>query len=193
MATIEKPARAWLVKSEPDVYPIEALERDGETGWEGVRNYLARNHLRAMQAGDPVLFYHSSTEPPGVAGVARVARPAYPDETALDRRSPYFDPKATAEDPRWSAVRLAFVERFPGPVTLDALKAEKALAGLEVTRQGSRLSVTQVEPAHFERIVALGRKARPLSVAAPKPAKPKPLAKPKPKPKSKPKPKPKRG
>jgi predicted RNA-binding protein with PUA-like domain len=149
--------RYWLVKSEPDVYSIDDLARDGSTSWEGVRNYQARNFLREMREGDAVLFYHSNARPSGVAGIARVAREAYPDPTALDRRSEYFDPKATEADPRWSTVDLAFVERFPEVLPLARLQAEAALAGMELLRRGSRLSVQPVGAPQFRRVVALAR------------------------------------
>ena len=150
--------RYWLMKSEPDVYSIDDLARDGQTTWEGVRNYQARNFMRDdMRVGDRVLFYHSNAEPPGVAGVAAVARTASPDPTQFDRSSPYHDPTSPPDDPRWSTVTLRFVEAFPHLVSLAALKADPALAGLEVTRRGSRLSVHPVDPAHFARIAALGR------------------------------------
>ena len=149
--------RYWLVKSEPDVYAIDELARDGTTSWEGVRNYQARNLLREMRRGETVLFYHSNAKPSGVAGIARVEREAYPDPTALDRASEYFDPKATPEDPRWSTVDLGFVERFPEVLPLARLHEVPALAGLELLRKGSRLSGQPVSPGHFRRIVALAR------------------------------------
>jgi predicted RNA-binding protein with PUA-like domain len=150
--------KPWLMKSEPDVYAIHDLERDGETAWEGVRNYQARNFLRDQaKVGDQVLFYHSNAEPPGVAGLARVCSPARPDPSQFDPTSPYHDPGATREEPRWWLVDIAFVERFPAVVGLPVLKADPTLAGLEVTRRGTRLSVHPVSDAHFERIVALGR------------------------------------
>lgn len=152
-----KGGACWLVKSEPDVYSIDDLARDGTTSWEGVRNYQARNFLRQMRAGDAVLFYHSNASPPGVAGIARVVREARPDPTALDRRSEYFDPRATAADPRWSTVELGFVERFPEVVPLARLHGEPALEGMELLRRGSRLSVQPVTAPHFRRVVALGR------------------------------------
>jgi predicted RNA-binding protein with PUA-like domain len=150
----------FLVKSEPDVYSIEDLERDGRTSWEGVRNFQARNLLREMKAGDGVLFHHSSADPPGVAGVATVARAAQPDPTARDRKSEYFDPRASDEDPRWYTVELAFEERFPRLVPLEELKGEKALAGMELLRRGSRLSVQPVTKGQFEHVRKLGRKKR---------------------------------
>jgi predicted RNA-binding protein with PUA-like domain len=150
--------RYWLMKSEPEVYSIADLRRDGRTAWEGVRNYQARNSMRDdMKVGDKVLFYHSNAEPPGVAGIAEVVRAAYPDPHALDPKSDYFDPKATPANPIWVTVDLGFVEAFPAVVPLPTLKAEPALAGMEVIRKGSRLSVQPVDPAHFAKVVELGR------------------------------------
>ncbi|MFO0725412.1 MAG: EVE domain-containing protein [Myxococcota bacterium] len=171
----------WLAKSEPDVYSIDDLARDGKTSWEGVRNYQARNHLRSMRVGDAVLFYHSNAEPSGVAGVATVAREAYPDPAAWDPKSEYYDPGASPEDPRWSMVDLAFAEKLR-VVPLAELKADPALAGLEVIRKGSRLSVTAVRPEHFQHVLALGRSGASTPVTPP-PAKKKPaVAKKKPTP-----------
>ncbi len=147
--------RYWLMKTEPHVYSIDDLARAGVGVWEGVRNYTARNHLRAMQEGDLALFYHSSTEPPGVAGIARVAREAYPDPFQFDPASKYHDPKSPPDAPRWSAVDVAFVEKLPEVLTLAAVKAEKALRRMEVVKQGTRLSVQPVSKAHFERILAM--------------------------------------
>src|SRR6185436_16053703 len=133
----------WLVKTEPEVYSIDDLRRDGTTCWEGVRNYTARIYLREMQVGDPVLFYHSNADPPAVVGEARVAR------------TPYYDEGAPRD--RWSMVDVEFVAKLPNPVSLDRLKkyAEAELDGMEVIRQGSRLSVQKVLPAHFEFVKAL--------------------------------------
>lgn len=142
----------WLMKSEPDVYSIDDLARDGSTSWEGVRNYQARNFLRAARVGDLVLFYHSNAEPSGVAGLGRVVREAYPDPTQFDPASPYHDPDSPSAAPRWDRVDVGFVARFPRVVTLAELKAEPALDGLETTRRGSRLSVHPVSEAHAARI-----------------------------------------
>ncbi len=140
----------WLMKSEPGSYSIVDLERDGTTSWEGVRNYQARNFMRdVMQPGDGVLFYHSSAEPPGVAGLARVARGGYPDAAALDPQSPYFDPKATDQDPRWYRVDIAFEERFPEIVPLAVLRETPGLEKMLVINK-SRLSVQPVTPAEWE-------------------------------------------
>src|SRR5690348_1805853 len=117
-------AKCWLMKSEPEVFSIDDLAREGKTSWEGVRNYQARNFMRdEMQVGDRVLYYHSNADPTGVAGLARVARTGYPDPTARDPQSDYFDPKAGDDDPRWYMVDVAFEERFPRVITLDELRA----------------------------------------------------------------------
>ena len=156
-------AAYWLAKSEPETYSIHDLARDGRTHWEGVRNYMARNYLRQMIEGDLVLYYHSNAEPSGVVGLARVARAAYPDLTARDPGSEYHDPGDTQDEPRWSMVDVAHVETWPRVVSLDELRQDTALAGLEVTRKGSRLSVTPVSADHFARIVALARQPAPTA------------------------------
>jgi len=137
------PARHWLVKSEPRKYAWADLVRDARTSWDGVRNALARRNLAEMRVGDRVLYYHSN-DGKEVVGVARVTRSAYPDPTSAD--------------PRWLAVDLAPVRPLPAPVSLAAIKADPALAGIALVRQ-SRLSVMPIEPAHFERILALGGSA----------------------------------
>lgn len=146
----------WLVKSEPDVYSIDDLERDGSTYWEGVRNYQARNLMRDdMKKNDLVLYYHSRIKPMGVAGVGRVCREAYPDFTQFDEDSKYFDPKATEDSPRWFMVDIEFVGKFDEVVTLADLKADPALEGMRVTMKGQRLSVQPVEKRHFDRVCKL--------------------------------------
>lgn len=145
----------WLMKSEPGVYSIDDLKADGETMWDGVRNYQARNFMRdGMKVGDRVLYYHSNASPPGVAGVAEVVKESYPDHTAQDPDSGYFDEKATEDDPRWFMVDIKFVRKLPRMVTLHEMKDDPALNGMVVTG-GSRLSVQPVEKAHFERVLAV--------------------------------------
>lgn len=145
------PRRYWLMKTEPATYSIDDLARDGRTCWDGVRNYQARNYMRdAMNVGDLVLIYHSSAEPTGIVGLARVAGAAYPDHTALDPKSAYFDPKATGENPIWMMVDIEFVEKFVSPVTLERLRKEKSLSGMLVRQRGQRLSVMPVDEKHFE-------------------------------------------
>lgn len=151
--------RYWLMKSEASTYSIDDLQRDGETSWDGVRNYQARNFMRdAMKVGDEILFYHSNADPPGVAGVARVARPAYPDDTALDPRNDHHDPRHRSGDPVWMMVDVAFVEKFPEVVSLETMKSTPELAGMLVLKRGQRLSVQPVEPEHFRVVRNLGRK-----------------------------------
>ena len=147
----------WLMKSEPEVFSIQALQRDRKTHWEGVRNYQARNHLRAMKVGDLVLFYHSNADPPGVAGVAQVCREAYPDSSQFDPQSDYYDAASTPEDPRWSLVDVEFVEELPQLVPLDTIKEDESLDGMLVRKRGMRLSVQPVERAHFARVLKLGK------------------------------------
>jgi predicted RNA-binding protein with PUA-like domain len=148
----------WLVKTEPDVYSIGDLQRDGSTEWTGVRNYQARNFLQAMQRGDKVLIYHSNAEPPGAVGIGVVARLAEPDTTQFDKKSEYFDPKASKEKPRWFAPVIAFEREFSRMVTLDELRKQKALDGLLLLQRGTRLSVIPVEEKHFKEIVECARK-----------------------------------
>lgn len=148
-------SRYWLMKTEPNTYSIDDLEREGRTQWEGVRNYQARNLMREMQLGDRVLFYHSSAKPPGVVGEARVVREAYPDHFAQQPDSPYFDEKASAEDPRWYMVDVEFVRKLPGFVSLETLKGARGLEDMIVT-QRSRLSVQPVTRDEFYIVCALG-------------------------------------
>src|SRR5690606_23828048 len=122
--------------------------------------YQARNHMRAMKVGDRVLFYHSSADPPGVAGLARVCREAYPDFTAWDPKSKYHDPKSTPEQPRWFMVDVEFVEKFPRLVPLDELRATPGLEEMLVLRRGMRLSVQPVTRKQFDIVCRLGRRRR---------------------------------
>jgi predicted RNA-binding protein with PUA-like domain len=142
----------WLLKSEPDVYSIDDLARDRRCGWEGVRNFQARNLLRSMKVGDPAFFYHSSATPPGIAGIARVARAAYPDPSQFDRRSEYHDPKSDPDHPRWSTVDLEFVRRFPELLPLETLRGMAELADMALLRRGQRLSVQPVTAAEWRAI-----------------------------------------
>ena len=151
------PARAhWLLKSEPEVFGYPDLERRGREPWNGVRNYQARNCLRAMQEGDLCLFYHSQARPSGVAGVARVLSAAVPDDLQFDPASPYHDPRSTHENPRWSMVDvgpLAALLRF---LPLSELRGLPGLEGLRLLQKGSRLSVMSVTRQEFRVIVTAG-------------------------------------
>src|SRR2546426_7619387 len=108
----------WLLKSEPSAFSIDDLERNGTAHWDGVRNFQARNNLRAMKVGEFAFFYHSNADPSGVAGVCKVVREAYPDHTAWDRGSKYFDERSTPEKPIWWMPDVAFAEKFPRFVAL---------------------------------------------------------------------------
>lgn len=160
--TSDGPRQCWLMKSEPDVFGIDDLAKSGETSWDGVRNFQARNFMRdRMRVGDPVLFYHSNAKPPGVAGLARVSAPAHPDHTALDPASDYYDPKSTPENPRWMMVDVAFVEKFPDIVSLAELRETPGLEDMLVIKRGMRLSIQPVTTADFDRVVAIGRAKKP--------------------------------
>jgi len=199
----------WLMKSEPEEFSIDDLARVRVEPWSGVRSYMARAHMRAMRVGDLVLFHHSSVEPPGVAGLARVVRTGVVDEKQFDRKSPYYEPRATKEQPIWDCVDVEYVATFPHFVAMDRLRAEPACAGMLVLRRGMRLSVQPVTAEEYAAVVALGStpppeapageaapeastkrksKSAPRSRSTSKSAKPRP-AKPKPKP-AKPKPRP---
>lgn len=144
--------RYWLMKSEPADVSINDLAGfpDQSVDWYGVRNYQARNFMRdQMQVGDGVLFYHSSCPEPGIAGLAEVASTAYPDRTQFDRKSPYYDPKSTPEEPRWVNVDVRVV-RKTRLVGLDELRAHAELANMRVLQRGNRLSITPVDPAEWK-------------------------------------------
>ena len=147
----------WLFKSEPGAYSIADLERDGTTEWWGVRNYKARNYMRdEMRPGDGLLFYHSSTDPLGVYGTAKVDSEAHPDSTQFEQGSHYHDPDSDPDDPRWWCVDVRHVETFASPVTRDALKATPGLEHMGVLKRGMRLSVIRVTPEEFAIVRELG-------------------------------------
>jgi predicted RNA-binding protein with PUA-like domain len=147
----------WLMKSEPDEFSIDDLAsaRKQRTPWFGVRNYQARNFMRdAMKVGDGVLFYHSSCAVPGIAGIARVARAAYPDETQFDRRSPYHDPKSKRDAPRWVNVDVELVKKTR-LMPLDEMRGYRELQDMAVLRRGNRLSITPVTPQEWRFILEM--------------------------------------
>ena len=145
----------WLMKSEPDEFSIEDLARAPKktTPWFGVRNYQARNYMRDhMRVGDGVLFYHSSCEVPGIAGIAAVASRAYADFSQFDPKSPYYDPKSRREDPRWMLVDVK-LERKTRLMPLDEMRTHPQLADMVVLRRGNRLSITPVTEAEWKFIL----------------------------------------
>ena len=145
----------WLMKSEPDEFSISDLERLGNSRWDGVRNYQARNFLREMAVGDAFFFYHSSCPEPGIAGTGKISKAAYPDPTALDPQSHYHDAKASPEKNPWSAIDVAFVEKFGKVLSLGYLKQQAALEQLSLVQKGSRLSVMPVTAEQWAAILAL--------------------------------------
>jgi predicted RNA-binding protein with PUA-like domain len=148
----------WLMKSEPDEFGIDDLaKRPRQTEpWTGVRNYQARNFMREMRKGDLVFFYHSSCAIPGIAGIARVSREAFPDPTQFDPASDYYDPASKADNPRWRCVEVTLERKLKRIITLTELKAQaRKLNGLVLLRPGSRLSVQPVEKTHWDFILSL--------------------------------------
>jgi predicted RNA-binding protein with PUA-like domain len=138
------------MKSEPETFSIETLETKKKSGWDGVRNYQARNYMRDnMKKGDLVLFYHSSCEIPGVAGIAKVSKESHPDPTQFDPKSDYYDPKATIEKPRWFMVEVEFVKKFDTIFSLTEIKNTKGLEKMMVVQKGSRLSINPVTETEF--------------------------------------------
>ncbi len=148
----------WLMKSEPGEFSIDDLaNRPAQTeAWDGVRNYQARNMLRdQMQTGDLVFFYHSNCETPGIVGIARIVRPAYPDPTAFDLEHKHFDPLSKPENPRWFMVDVQFVRKLNRTIALAELKDRQELEGLALVRRGNRLSVMPVEETLWHFILSL--------------------------------------
>ncbi len=146
----------WLMKSEPDAFSIDDLAKVGTEPWTGVRNYQARNFMRdGMKPGDGVLFYHSSCAEPGVVGTAEVASDAYPDPTQFDRKSDYFDAKASVEEPRWVLVDVRFQRKLRRTISLDELRRQPQLEGFALLNRGNRLSILPVTRAQWNAILAL--------------------------------------
>ena len=146
----------WLMKSEPDTFSIDDLERVKTEPWTGVRNYQARNFMRdGMKPGDCVLFYHSSCAVPGVVGIAEVASDAYPDPTQFERKSDYYDEKSTREQPRWMLVDVAFKRKLKRTIALNELKEQPRLDGFALLQRGNRLSVLPVTKVQWDCILAL--------------------------------------
>ena len=146
----------WLMKSEPDDYSIDDLQRDRRDPWDGVRNYQARNMMRDdMRVGDEVFFYHSNCKAPGIVGIAKVASKPYPDATQFDPESKYYDPKSSEQNPRWYLVDVRYVRKLKRTITLSELKQLPELDGFVLTRKGNRLSIMPVAPEHWERILSI--------------------------------------
>jgi len=147
--------RYWLMKTEPDEFSIDDLAKRKVEPWTGVRNYQARNFIREMEAGDGVLFYHSSCEVPGVAGIAEVAATAYPDPTQFDKKSDYYDAASKREEPRWSLVDVKFKRKLKRVIPLAELKDRDELEGFALLARGNRLSVLPVSKPQWDFILGL--------------------------------------
>lgn len=147
----------WLLKSEPSVYNIDDLQRDGSTIWDGIRNYQARNYLRTAEVGDLAFFYHSSNENTGIVGLCKVIETNLADPTQFDPKSDYFDEKSMPDNPRWQTVRVEFAEKFPRTISLDELKEKFTPDELVVVRKGMRLSVMPVSESAAKRLLAMAR------------------------------------
>jgi predicted RNA-binding protein with PUA-like domain len=149
----------WLIKSEPESFGYDDLVRVKREGWDGVRNYQARNFLRAMAKGDEVIFYHSNANPPGVAGIAKVVKTAEPDPTQFDPTSKYYDPESDPADPRWDWVTVAPVRKLTF-VSIDDLREVPELVDCRLLARGNRLSVMPLSDAEFDAIVACSKQTK---------------------------------
>ena len=149
--------RHWLMKSEPEDFSIDDLQRVGTEPWTGVRNYQARNFMRDMQVGDGVLFYHSSCEVPGIYGIAEVVSAAYPDPTQFQKKSKYYDGKSSPEEPRWFLVDVGFARKLKSPIPLETIRAHADALGEDfaLIRRGTRLSVLPVTAAQWKTLLSL--------------------------------------
>ncbi len=145
----------WLMKSEPTVYSIDDLAQGKTELWDGVRNYQARNFLKAMAVGDRAFFYHSNTKPPGIAGLMKIHAATVVDPTQFEADNQYYDPKSSPEDPRWHTVVVAYERTFDHYISLDQLKATFSPEDLQVVKRGNRLSVMPVDKAVAEQILSL--------------------------------------
>jgi len=147
----------WLMKSEPSSWGIDDLFRLPQKTdcWDGVRNYQARNFMRSMQIGDLAFCYHSNCKPPGIAGVMQVCKESYPDHTAFDPESKYYDPRSSPDNPRWFMVDVKFKSKFNRFIKLEELKLHPRLSSMLILRKGNRLSITPVTKEEWETIMQL--------------------------------------
>ena len=143
------------MKSEPKVYGITDLQREGTTLWDGIRNYQARNFMRSMNPGDQVFFYHSNATPPGIVGLMEVIETGLIDPTQFDAGSRYHDPRSSRDAPRWDCVRLRYLKTFAAMLTLDELKASFTPEDLGVVRRGNRLSILPVPEGTALRLLTM--------------------------------------
>ena len=151
----------WLMKSEPDAFSIDDLKAAGTEPWDGIRNYQARNFLRSMRPGEPVLFYHSSCAEPAIVGLAHVASAARPDPTAFDPKAKYYDPKSDPDQPTWYLVDVRFACKLKSPLTREQLKPEARLADMRLMQRGNRLSILPIDAPHWRHLLKLIAAANP--------------------------------
>lgn len=148
----------WLLKSEPSTYSIDHLAKDQQTQWTGVRNFQARNFLRdQLKKNDQILFYHSSTDIVGVAGLGKVVESGLADPTQFDSKSEYYDAKATTQNPIWYAPRIEFVKKLNSVLTLEQMRKEKSLQKMLLLKRGTRLSVQPVSESEFKHIIKMAK------------------------------------
>ncbi len=146
----------WLMKSEPDVFSIQDLQRVKVEPWDGIRNYQARNFIRdEMRKGDESFFYHSNCDEPGIVGIIRIHKEAYPDHTAFDAKHQYYDPKSNMDEPRWFMVDVEYVRALKRVITLKELREHKPLADMILLRRGNRLSIMPVSKKHWDYILKI--------------------------------------
>ncbi|SEA99465.1 Predicted RNA-binding protein, contains PUA-like domain [Thiothrix caldifontis] len=146
----------WLMKSEPDVFGIDDLQKVAVEPWDGVRNYQARNMMRdQMQVGDQVFFYHSNCDIPGIVGIASIATQGYPDDTAFNPEAKYFDPKSDPQNPSWYRVDVQFVRKLKRTISLRELREQTALQNMPLVQKGCRLSVMPVSAEEWQTILVL--------------------------------------
>ena len=146
----------WLMKSEPDVYGLDHLRKERIDHWDGIRNYQARNYMRdEMQKGDLAFFYHSSCDEPGIAGIMKVNKNAYPDFTAFDPKEKYYDPKSDPANPRWLMVDVRYVRKLKRLISLKELKLHKNLDNMRLLQRGNRLSILPVTKKEWDYILKL--------------------------------------
>jgi predicted RNA-binding protein with PUA-like domain len=150
----------WLMKSEPDVYGLDHLRKERIDHWDGIRNYQARNYMRdEMQKGDLAFFYHSSCDEPGIVGIMKVNKKAYPDFTAFDPKEKYYDPKSDPANPRWLMVDVRYVRKLKRPISLKELKLHKNLDNMRLLQRGNRLSILPVTKKEWNYILKLEDKS----------------------------------
>jgi len=148
----------WLMKSEPDVYGITHLQKEGTTLWDGIRNYQARNFMRSMQRGDKAFFYHSNCKPPGIVGLMEVIETSQVDPTQFDSNSKYYDPKSSQSRPKWDCVRMRYLGQYKKIMTLEELRSSYHQEELTLLRKGNRLSIIPIQNPIATKIMSeLGR------------------------------------